>query len=58
MKLAIVPDKMISNLAEFVKSEGSEILCRRVCAWKRASSDVKGADDWRQKKGSEASHWK
>ena len=56
--LAMVLDKLVSTMPEFIRSEGCEILARRVYALRRAFSEVKGLDDWRQSKGVKANQWK
>lgn len=53
--LAMVMDKMISTIPDFLKMEGCEIIARRIYALRRA---FKCADDWRQPQGAKASQWK
>ena len=52
--IAMVLDK----IPNCIGTEGCEILASRVYALRRAFSDVKGINDWRQPKGANAAKWK
>ena len=56
--LSMVMDRMITSNPEFVKSEGCEIMARRIYALRRAFLEVASVDDWKQPKGTKASQWK
>ena len=56
--LALAVDKLLHEDRNFMRSEGCEILCRRLYAIRRAFQDVRRADDWRQPKGAAANKWK
>jgi hypothetical protein len=56
--LAMVLDRMIQNDPNFLRSEGCEIMARRVYALQRAYQEVHHLNDWKQPKGASASKWK
>jgi hypothetical protein len=56
--MCMVLDKSLMGPADFVTSEGCEIMCRRIYALKKAFENVKTANDWRQPKGAGAAKWK
>ena len=58
LMIAMVLDRMVLSSAEFITSEGCEILASRIYALRRAFADVRCASDWRLPKGANPSKWR